>query len=359
LRTYGLGGDSAVQLDLHSFQSNLTLGPRRLVPIAMLASHWPERVHASLDAQLSETRAADHDACFILRIRGAKAAGLAPREAGLLERLSDEPVPLAEVVSNRMDLTAIEGIRARGLVQIAGVTPTDASHVIDLQSGFDKGAAEKALTLFARQKTGSGEPVADTPQELATDIIARLHHQTAETMLESGFAEDELEAPEQLVAQLLTQRALQGKQGIVAQSLGLSVPVIGLGASAATYYPPIERMLGCKMLLPKAGGVANAVGAVVGHVTLRCQISITAPSEGLFLVHSGAEPERFTDETKALAHAEKTLTKTLKAQAQASGADSVTLSIHPEIKTSTIESREVFIEATLSGEATGRPRVAT
>jgi len=360
LRTYGLGGDSAVHMAQDSFNANLTLGPRRLIPISMLAHAYPDILHNTLDAQLKENRSNEHDARFVLRVNAqTEATGLAPREANLLARMNEAPVPLSDIIASRMDLSAIDNLRARDLVQIAGVTPTDAAHVMGLQSGFDQSAAEKALALLARQKTGSGEALAQSAPELAERIIARLHHQTAETLLETGLAEDGLDKPEKLVAQLLTQRAMRGKSGIVSQNIGLSVPVIGLGASAATYYPRVGEKLGCTMLLPKAGGVANAIGAVVGQITLKSQISITSPTEGLFLVHSGVEPERFTNQDQALAHANSILTNALKTQAKTGGADSVSITTTADIKTSRIESRTVFIEATISGEATGRPRVGT
>ena len=62
----------------------------------------------------------------------------------------------------------------------------------------------------------------------------------------------------------------------------LDVDVIGLGASAATYYPAVGRALNCDVILPEHAAVANAIGAVVGRITVRRSGTITAPSEGIF-----------------------------------------------------------------------------
>ncbi len=74
--------------------------------------------------------------------------------------------------------------------------------------------------------------------------------------------------PEALARHVLMQRGLEGHRGILRIDAGLNQPVIGLGASAASYYPAVGARLGCAMDLPRHAGVANAIGAVVGRVTI-------------------------------------------------------------------------------------------
>jgi N-methylhydantoinase A/oxoprolinase/acetone carboxylase beta subunit len=79
----------------------------------------------------------------------------------------------------------------------------------------------------------------------------------------------------------------------------LDVDVIGLGASAATYYPAVGRALNCDVILPEHAAVANAIGAVVGRITVRRSGTITAPSEGVFRVHFAEGPQDFHSEDDA------------------------------------------------------------
>jgi hypothetical protein len=112
------------------------------------------------------------------------------------------------------------------------------------------------------------------------------------------------------------------------------------------------------MILPGDAGVANAIGAVVGRVTMRRSGTITAPSEGRFRVHLETGPEDFTDAELALQRLEEVLRAAATQAALAAGADAIEVVVSRDIRTAQAEAREVFVEATLTVEAAGRPRVA-
>ena len=145
-----------------------------------------------------------------------------------------------------------------------------------------------ALELIARRRVGSGDLLAKSPEALAQMIIDQLTEQTALTLLETAFAEetDGLGLPAQdLARHVLTRRGLSRHRGLMALDAALNVDVVGLGASAPSYYPAVGERLHCAMVLPEHAGVANAIGAVVGRLTLRRAGTVTSPSEGLFRVH--------------------------------------------------------------------------
>ena len=48
--------------------------------------------------------------------------------------------------------------------------------------------------------------------------------------------------------------------------IALRAPIIGLGASAATYYPGVADAVSGTLVCPEHAEVANAVGAVAGRV---------------------------------------------------------------------------------------------
>ena len=104
--------------------------------------------------------------------------------------------------------------------------------------------------------------------------------------------------------------------------------------------------------------MANAIGAVVGRVTIRRSGTVTCPAEGRYRVHLETGPEDFADADTALARLEDTLRSAAFEDARASGADDIQVSVTRDIKTSHAEAREVFVEAVLTVEASGRPRIA-
>jgi N-methylhydantoinase A/oxoprolinase/acetone carboxylase beta subunit len=361
MRTTGLGGDSEVHFLTEGLQGGITLGPRRLLPVSLVAVDASDVVHDALDAQLRTATPGEFDARFVRAVAGQTHEGIDPREVTLLERIGEGVHPLGDILRSRIETGALKRLVERGLVQIAGVTPSDASHALGRVDAWDAEAARKALRLFGRRRTGAGEMLAPDPDVMAQMIVDQLTHQTALALLETAFAEEDpaFDAPPEVLARhVLLQRGLKGHRGLLRIEAALNVPVIGLGASAPAYYPAVGIALGAKMILPEHAGVANAIGAVVGRVTMRESGTVTSPSEGRFRVHLESGPQDFTDQASALAQLEGVLREKAVADAQAAGAADIQVSVERDIRTAGVESREVFIEAVITVEATGRPRVA-
>lgn len=359
MRTTGLGGDSAVHLVTEGLDGGLRLGPRRLVPVSLLAVDHGAMVHAALDRALSAETVGEHDGRFVLPT-GADAAGLGPREAGLLARI-DGPMPLGQALVSRLEAAALDRLVARGLVMISGVTPSDASHVLGRLDAWDAAAADKALRLMARRRNGRGERFAPDAATLAQAIVDQLTTQTVACLLEAAFAEDPAFAgadPAQLAAHPLTRAGLRGHRGVIEATLRLGVPVIGLGASAPSYYGAVGERLGCRMILPEHAGVANAIGAVVGQVVQRVTGLITSPSEGRFAAHLPEGVQVFGDRDAALSAMAQALSDAARARAIRAGAGDVAVTLTQAVQEAEIEGRTMFIEARLTASATGRPRVA-
>ena len=361
MRTTGLGGDSQVHIQTSGLQGGLTLGPRRVVPVSLIASEAPEVVHAALDKALNAPVVGEHDGKFVRAVVGMPAVGLGEREHMLLGRIGTEVHPLGSILRTRMEHGALSRLVDRGLVQVSGVTPSDASHVLGRVEAWDKEAAEKALTLFARRRVGSGDTLAKDPYVLAQMIVDQLTEQTTLTLLESAFAEEADDfglPPADLARHVLTLRGLNGHRGILAIDTAMNIDVVGLGASAPSYYPAVGGRLKCRMLLPQHAGVANAIGAVVGRVTMRKSGSVTSPAEGKFRVYLEAGPEDFSSSEEALSMLEAALEGEARREAGAAGAEDIHIHVERDIRTAEVEAREVFVEATLTVEASGRPRVA-
>ncbi|KIN65626.1 Hydantoinase/oxoprolinase [Sulfitobacter noctilucae] len=361
MRTTGLGGDSEVHFTAEGLQGGVTLGPKRLLPISLVAIEAPEVVHSALDAQLRAVTPGEHDGRFVRAVQGTSREGLGPREAELLARIGDRVHPLGDILRARIEHSALNRLVERGLVQVAGVTPSDASHALGRVKDWDAYAARKALQLFGRRRTGAGNLLSNTAEDVAQTIVNRLTQQTALALLETAFAEEAQPfdaPPEALARHVLMQRGMAGHRGFVKLETGLSVSVVGLGASAAAYYPAVGDLLGCEMIVPEYAGVANAIGAVVGKVTMRRSGTVTSPSEGKFRVHLQDGPQDFADQEAALTFLETVLKDEAMAQARLAGAEDLTLNVKRDLRTAGVEAREVFIEAEVTVEVSGRPKVA-
>ena len=361
MRTFGLGGDSEVHFVSQGLQGGVTLGPRRVLPVSLAAKIDPNIVHAALDAQLRGTLPGDYDARFVRRIDVFEEGGLSARDEGVYNRITAQFQPISDVLKTRIEAQALMRLVSRGLVQISALTPSDASHALGCVDVWDTDAAVKALSLFMRRRTGSGELLSHDSNHMAQIVIDRLTKQTCLAVLESAFAEDAFDfgmAPDELAKHIMTTRGLASHRGLLRIDLGIDVPVVGLGASAPSYYPAVGKKLGCPMVLPEHAGVANAIGAVVGRVTFRKSATITSPSESLYRVHYGDHPLDFAESDAALSFIKDALYAAALSDAQDAGAEQIEVILDQDIKMAEIESREVFVEALVTATAKGRPRVA-
>lgn len=361
MRTTGLGGDSEVHFLTEGLMGGVLLGPRRVLPLSLTAHEFPAEIHKALDEQLRNTVPSEYDGQFVRRVSAVSVRGLQRRDQALLDRISKRPKPLVDVINARIELQSLSRLVGLGLLQISAVTPSDASHVLKKALLWDCKAAEKGLLLFARRRTGSGEPLAHNATEMAKRIINQLTQQTVRALLEVAFDEDPVDfehSPEHLANHILTQRSLQQHNELLKMSMSLNLPLVGLGASASTYYPDVAKRLSCEVISPKFAEVANAIGAVVGRVIVRETASVTAPSEGLYRVHYETGPVDYAVEQDALDDLEKMLREKALFGAKEMGAKDIQVHVSREIHRANAENKDFFVEATLTVEASGRPRIA-
>lgn len=360
MHTFGLGGDSEVRLDEGGLDAGMTLGPRRLMPLSLAAHLWPQAVLPVLERQLRASYPGRQDGRFAVRtgLPDAMAAGLAPQEAALYDKLGLEPQPLDVVLSSTAQRATLDRLVSRGLVLISGFTPSDAMHVLGRQDQWNKQAARLGAEILARRKSGSGRAVADTPAMFAEQVSARLTRQSSEAVLSALMADQGVTGVDATTSTLID-RALSGTPGFVRFGVTLDRPLVALGASAPVHYPAIAAMLKVESFVPVHAGVANAVGAVVGQVRQTVTVFVTEPDEGRYAVNGGGERRMFKSRDDAFDCARQISTTEARAAAIRSGAESPVIELQEHIDMPLIEGLEKLIEARFSASASGRPRIAS
>ena len=207
VHTTGLGGDSHVRLDR---EGRLVIGPRRAVPLSLLASEHPAvvgelRMRVATRAPIA-TRRSPTSSCPA----ASPAAGWLKRRARSSissrtgrARWRRSPVRRASAALARR---RIEELERRGLVRRAGFTPTDALHVLGRFDRWDAEAARLGATLLAEQ-------AGMTVEAFCEEIVRRFSVKVA-TELVSKVLEDEVGRPNwegEPTAAALLQRALDGR----------------------------------------------------------------------------------------------------------------------------------------------------
>ena len=358
IRTCGLGGDSEVTPVGRGTTGGLTLGPRRAVPLSLLATQWPE-VKDKLAEQLAVAVPMSTDARFVMPLMpNGVPAWLTRSEARLAAKAIEiGPSSVAEIAGTQLALGAVDRLIGRGLLTLATFTPTDALHVTGDFTGFDAEAAMLGAKLIARQKTGIGQPIAETPEELARRTLSELHRRTGLALMDAALAHDgagEMQATNNPLLANLYRDGTTGKDSLVKLSLELGTGLVALGASAATHYPHVARRIGVELTVPDHAEVAGAVGAAAGSVRQRVMISVTQPSEGRYRVHLPGGPRDLGVMDEALASAREVAGQLAEERARKAGAASVSIEISEDIKLVPLGGgKELFIEALVQATADG------
>ncbi len=368
IRTGGLGGDSETRLIDRGVVGGVRLGPRRVVPISVLAMDHPT-INTKLDEQLLNPVPSDTDARFVLPLfTGTPPAWLTRSEQKMAAICQEKGVsPIADLAETRLALGAIDRLVARGLVIIAAFTPTDAALILNKFDGYDRNAAIKAAELMARQRTGAGIAQAQDATHLANMVMERLTVQTGLALMDSAFAHEGLgenaASKNNILEKLIVEAAANVHRGqhkaagLIATSIKLERPLIALGASAACHYPAIASAMGAELIVPEDADVAGAVGAAAGRIRQRAVITVTQPSDGIFRVHLLDGPQDFNAMEAALKFAEDTAKDDARTKAEAAGALGIVVDAERDVNIVHLSAdKDMFIEATITGLATATTR---
>jgi N-methylhydantoinase A/oxoprolinase/acetone carboxylase beta subunit len=295
VRTIGLGGDSEVALGV---AGKLTINPQRIVPVSLLGARYPQ-VLTMLQADLADVDGggAMHGR-FVLLPFGAKAgmqtAELPPREAEVLRLVTEAPQPMRRLATSLHAQRAIAALQKKGLVQVAGFTPSDAAHVLDLQANWSKPAAVLAAQLGCRLREMK-LPTPERTQAYAQLVWSETVRLTAKAILDTacGFT-----LPEDKLVQAVCGGA--SAVGLTQVSLRPSVPVVAVGGPVKVYYGEVGKRLDCEMVFPEFCDVANAVGAATGVVAHSVRVEVHGDGSGVFRLHSTVGSQQFTNAALAL-----------------------------------------------------------
>jgi N-methylhydantoinase A/oxoprolinase/acetone carboxylase beta subunit len=349
VKTIGLGGDSEIHAGV---DGKITIGPQRAVPISLLGQRYPEMI-AMLEADLAATEGGSLLGKFVLLPFGATstvARGLSDREAEILARIGERPLPLQKVATSAPGLRAVAALRKRGLIQYAAFSPSDASHVLGLQDNWNADAARLAAKLFLRfieMKLPDDERIAQFCQAVHSQTVS----QSARVILNAAFGQTLATGP---IADAVCDG--RGEISQVKISLTPKFPVVAVGGPVKIYYPELGRRLGCEVLFPDYCDVANAVGAAASLVAQRVIVSVEGDGNGAFRVLGAGAAELFASGSAALKAAQQRAEALALKLAQESGAKDpivttkVAKSFLPDATTD-----DGLLTATVTAEARGRP----
>ena len=293
VKTVGLGGDSEVHLGA---RGEIELGPERALPIALLAQRFPTLVDM-LQADLAEATGGSQLGKFLVlpfgARRGSHGGTLTEKEADVLAQVSTTPIALRKVAIGTAAARAVASLRKKGLIQFCAFTPSDAAHVLGLQSNWNGQASRFAAALlwrFRTMKVANEEAL----QQLAREIWNATVVKTVRVILDQAFGSSFENALVIAVA------SGAGQVGRVDVRLSPQMPIVAVGGPVRIYYPEVGKRLNCEVVFTPHCDVANAVGAAAGLVACKASVQVDGDGGGLFRVTGQGPVLTFTSGVEAL-----------------------------------------------------------
>lgn len=352
VRTFGLGGDSAVVYDMG--RRKFEIGPQRVVSLSMFAEHYPDQISA-LEAQMTLPMSTTHSAQFVMPHIG-KSQDLTAAQQELYERIKAGPVPLQTLFRDQTVDRAFLRLEQKALVLRIGFTPTDACHLLGMQHSWINDAARLGAELLMRySKDNLGLSFSDC-QSFARHVLDKVAIKSALALLESASESsdhhDKL-SPSQL--ELLRLGMMSSQGDLFTLKPTLSVPVLGLGAPAASHYPAITELLDAELIQTEHAHVANALGAVVGVIRQQQEITIN-PAGGKRVVALFPDgPEEFVSLEAGASKAIEVASRLAIEKAVLAGANLPAVDTVRDDNTVLQDGEQIFFESRITATATGRP----
>lgn len=355
IRTFGLGGDSYIQINR---KGRVVVGPRRVIPLAALAQEF-----TSVTSELESLRSLEdgygltQPADFFVLVTGPDGLLLSDAERRIVEALLEGPVSRL-ALSKRVNcmhesLLEVGRLEQIGMVLRSALTPTDLLHVEGAFVPWNRRASEIGLDLYRRRLGVERDRfVRLVRKEIQRRLATQLVTANMRTCGKNRALTD-------TVVGELVEHALFGMaDGPCSFAIQFNRPIIGIGAPVESMLPEVASALGAELLIPEHAEVANAIGAITGSVMITVEVLIRPMGEGAYVLHSPEEQRCFEELEEAKRYAQEHVMEMVRARAYASGAEGFDVQVASEDRNGTLAPEfggTVFLETRVRGRAIGRP----
>jgi N-methylhydantoinase A/oxoprolinase/acetone carboxylase beta subunit len=321
VRTIGLGGDSEVRYEPSAFKPASSLrehphwpvsvGPRRIIPISLLAHRFPEVLH-DLQVDVADPEISALHGAFLVRPFESDTTvttELTDRERELYDAVSDVPVSARKVLRLAGAQRSLQRLQRLGLLNFSAFTPSDAAHVLALQNNWCVEAAMASAKLqvrFLQMRPATASAVTSFASAVWSETVRRSAREVLHVAMAQSEAATTKESHSPVNEAMLDAVCgeANGVIGAVTIRIAPSVPIVAVGGPVKVFYPEVAMRLGAEVVFPPFWDVANAVGAATATIARKSVIAIEGVGDGVLRVHGGSEVVIALSPADALARAE-------------------------------------------------------
>ena len=243
----------------------------------------------------------------------------------MLDAVAEGPVNVLELAKRAgvsdVHLIELRALEARGLLDRAGLTPTDLLHVTGQYTEFDAGAAQLGCNIAARESRTNPKDFVTRTHEFVVSTLSTGLLRKAVSALNSRVAEDDGPLGRFLLDRSSSMNHAQPPLDI---NLNLLVPIVAIGAPVGAWMPEVAQRLHTDLIIPEHAEVANAIGAVSGGVLEEIELLLRPQyaRRGItsYTTHSPIECLHFSSQKEAREHILATGPKIAQQRARRAGA---------------------------------------
>jgi N-methylhydantoinase A/oxoprolinase/acetone carboxylase beta subunit len=356
INTYGLGGDSHIQMDA---ARKMKIGPQRVTPLCVAAYHHPylinelKKVHIAQAYLLRYVQVVD---CFML-LNEQSTTVFSELERQVIDVLRDGPhsfftiVELLGTESNLLNLDRLVNVGAIGRIS---ATPTDLLHASGDYQSWSVEAAQVGVRLMAERFNMQYNEFIES----ATNrVVDELCYTCVQSLINHEGGAFDLK--ETVGATFFFNKQLHSRKGgYLACKISPTIPLVGIGAPAQAWLPQVANRIDSELIIPENSEVANAIGSAVGRVMESVKILITPDdnNDG-FSLHSAWERKSFAKLAEAVAYGKDFAIKKAREAATADGAKNIEVTLNHEdiCAESATGDKDIYIESYIEAIATERP----
>lgn len=263
LQSFGTGGDSIIRLN---GLGDIVVGPDKVIPLCIIGSRAPhlnDELKQYLLEEDYDLLTADETDCYFAN-REKPLLGLTKEEIRIVKLLMDKPHSLfflADYFDKDADALHMDRVLEKGNVIKASLTPTDILHAEGVFTRWNTTIAQTGVKIISIRKHYKS-------QQLIKEVKRIITKQLVFSCMQSiaGFEQKSFSFNESAATMYLIDKFLDQNDGLLSSRFAISKPIIGVGAPARAWLPPVAEKLGSSLILPEDGDVACAIGAAAGRV---------------------------------------------------------------------------------------------
>lgn len=353
--TYGLGGDSYIQLGKYE---KIEVGPQRVWPLCVIAHQHPNLVN-ELKVNFDKTydlmfgQATD---CFML-LKRVTSEELNVSEKKVVDILQSGPRSfyyLTQRLEIEPYLLNLQHLVNTGVLARCSLTPTDILHAKGVYTQWNQEASVIGVNILAsRMRKSPDEFIQLASEKIINDLCI--------TCLQSLVSCDEKNIWLKNTPDVMyfIQKALSPDDG---QGLDctfkINMPIIGIGAPVRAWLPGMAKKMNTSLVIPEHAEVANAVGAATAKIMETVKVLIKPGVEdGTYLMHAPWERKMFEDLESAIFYALEQASKKAEQAAIKAGAKEYELVVNHQDRYATVSmiENDIYVESLIEVTAVERP----